>query len=130
MARLSSLSPSQSVSFRHGTNVEFNSPNFNQATNGPLDPNVPPMEGYNLQAVSNKSRDFSNPMYDAVQSGTNVDPTLGNGSGELNKNSISLNINSLSRISPNKNTFLSHMRRYLRSTNRGIKGWKNIGFRQ
>lgn len=84
MARLSSLSPSQSVSFRHGTNVEFNSPNFNQATNGPLDPNVPPMEGYNLQAVSHKTRDFSNPMYDAVQSGTNVDPTIpsGNGSGK------------------------------------------------
>lgn len=83
MARLASLSPSQSVSFRHGTNVEFNSPNFNQATNGPLDPNVPPMEGYNLQAVSHKSRDFSNPMYDAVQAGTNIDPTLGNGSGKL-----------------------------------------------
>lgn len=85
MARLASLSPSQSVSFRHGTNVEFNSPNFNQATNGPLDPNVPPMEGYNLQAVSHKSRDFSNPMYDAVQAGTNIDPTLGNGSGKLRK---------------------------------------------
>lgn len=83
MARLSSLSPSQSVSFRHGTNVEFNSPNFNQATNGPnIDTNVPPMEGYNLQTVS-KSRDFANPMYDAVQSGTTVDPTLGNGSGNF-----------------------------------------------
>lgn len=80
MARLSSLSPSQSVSFRHGTNVEFNSPGFNQSTNGPLDP--PPMEGYNLQAVG-KTRDFSNPMYDAVQSGTTVDPTLGNGSGNF-----------------------------------------------
>lgn len=82
MARLSSLSPSQSVSFRHGTNVEFNSPNFNQATNGQLDTNVPPMEGYNLQAVGNKTRDFSNPMYDAVQSGTTIDPTVGNGSGK------------------------------------------------
>lgn len=82
MARLSSLSPSQSVSFRHGTNVEF-SPNFNQSTNGPIDPNVPPMEGYNLQAVSHKSRDFSNPMYDAVQAGTAIDPTLGNGSGKI-----------------------------------------------
>lgn len=82
MARLSSLSPSQSVSFRHGTNVEF-SPNFNQSTNGPIDPNVPPMEGYNLQAVNHKSRDFSNPMYDAVQAGTAIDPTLGNGSGKI-----------------------------------------------
>lgn len=41
------------------------------------------MEGYNLQQVSHKTRDFSNPMYDAVQAGTNVDPSLGNGSGEL-----------------------------------------------
>lgn len=81
MARLSSLSPSQSVSFRHGTNVEFNSPNFNEATNGPVDSSVAPMEGYNLQAVG-KTRDFSNPMYDAVQSGTNVDPSAGNGSGK------------------------------------------------
>ena len=80
MARLSSLSSSQSVSFRHGTNVEFNSPGFNQSTNGP-DGNVPPMEGYNLQAVNHKTRDFSNPMYDAVQSGTTIDPTVGNGSG-------------------------------------------------
>lgn len=85
MARLSSLSPSQSVSFRHGTNVEFNSPNFNQATNGPIDTNVAPMEGYNLQAVSHKTRDFSNPMYDAVQSGTTVDPTVGNGSGNYDE---------------------------------------------
>lgn len=86
MARLSSLSSSQSVSFRHGTNVEFNSPGF-QPNNGPpatgtID-GVPPMEGYNLQAISHKSRDFSNPMYDAVQSGTTVDPTsVGNGSGK------------------------------------------------
>lgn len=84
MARLSNLSPTQSVSFRHGTNVEFNSPNFNQATNGPMDTNVAPMEGYNLQAVG-KTRDFSNPMYDAVQSGT-VDPTAGNGSGKSASN--------------------------------------------
>lgn len=87
MARLSSLSPTQSVSFRHGTNIEFNSPNFNQATNGPnIDTSVPPMEGYNLQTVSHKTRDFSNPMYDAVQSGTNVDPSLGNGSGKYKNN--------------------------------------------
>lgn len=88
MARLSSLSSSQSVSFRHGTNVEFNSPGFQPPGNGPLptgtiDGGVAPMEGYNLQAISQKSRDFSNPMYDAVQSGTTVDPTVGNGSGKL-----------------------------------------------
>lgn len=87
MARLSSLTSSQSVSFRHGTNVEFNSPGFtqpNQPPNGPATIEggvLPPMEGYNLQAVNNKSRDFANPMYDAVQSGTNSDPNLGNGSG-------------------------------------------------
>lgn len=82
MARLSSLSSSQSVSFRHGTNVEFNSPGFQPSTGPPgtgTIEGVPPMEGYNLQAISNKSRDFSNPMYDAVQSGTNSDPI---GSGE------------------------------------------------
>lgn len=93
MARLSSLSSSQSVSFRHGTNVEFNSPGF-LPNNGPpatgtID-GVPPMEGYNLQAISHKSRDFSNPMYDAVQSGTTVDPTsVGNGSGNLFCDNIS-----------------------------------------
>lgn len=79
VARLSSLSSSQSVSFRQGTNVEFNSPGF--GPNGPVDPGVAPIDGFNLEAVSSKSRDFSNPMYDAVQSGTTADPTLGNGAG-------------------------------------------------
>lgn len=78
MARLSSLTSSQSVSFRHGTNVEFNSPAFEQPNGG----DVPPMEGYNLQTVSGKQRDFANPMYDAVQSGTNADPSIGNGSSK------------------------------------------------
>lgn len=86
MARLSSLASTQSVSFRHGTNVEFNSPGF-QLQNGPPGTGtiegVPPIDGYNLQAVTNKSRDFSNPMYDAVQSGTTSDPTVVNGSGIL-----------------------------------------------
>lgn len=27
------------------------------------------MDSYNLETLNNKSRDFSNPMYDAVQSG-------------------------------------------------------------
>lgn len=72
MARLSSsLSSTQSVSFRHGTNVEFNSPGFNP-NNGPpatgtID-GVAPIDAYNLQAINSKTRDFSNPMYDAVQS--------------------------------------------------------------
>lgn len=103
MARLSSsLSSTQSVSFRHGTNVEFNSPGFNP-NNGPpatgtID-GVAPIDAYNLQAINSKTRDFSNPMYDAVQSSGVDAPTaaassslslggdgssLGNGSsGEL-----------------------------------------------
>jgi low density lipoprotein-related protein 2 len=81
VARLPSLSSSQSVSFRQGTNVEFNSPGF-VGPNGPSDgATIPPLEGYNLETVNNKSRDFSNPMYDAVQSGTTAEPTLGNGAG-------------------------------------------------
>uniref|UniRef100_A0A1B0D0A8 Uncharacterized protein n=3 Tax=Phlebotomus papatasi TaxID=29031 RepID=A0A1B0D0A8_PHLPP len=80
MARLSNLSSSQSVSFRHGTNVEFNSPGF--PPNGPTPAsNVAPLDGYNLETVTTKSRDFSNPMYDAVQSGTTTEPNMENGSG-------------------------------------------------
>ncbi|XP_055683188.1 low-density lipoprotein receptor-related protein 2 [Lutzomyia longipalpis] len=80
MARLSNLSSSQSVSFRHGTNVEFNAPGF--PPNGPTPaPNVAPLDGYNLETVTTKSRDFSNPMYDAVQSGTTTEPNMENGSG-------------------------------------------------
>lgn len=42
------------------------------------------MDGYNLETINNKNRDFSNPMYDAVQSGTTADPSgVGNGSGNL-----------------------------------------------
>lgn len=86
MARLgSSLSSSQSVSFRHGTNVEFNSPGFNPNSGPPATgtiDGVAPIDAYNLQAITSKSRDFSNPMYDAVQSGTTVDPAVGNGSGK------------------------------------------------
>jgi len=80
LARLTNLASPTSVSFRQGTNVEFNSPGFNQTLNGQsnLDTNVPPLEGYSLEAVNNKSRDFSNPMYDAVQSGATVDTTLSN----------------------------------------------------
>jgi hypothetical protein len=32
------------------------------------------MDSYNLETLNTKSRDFSNPMYDAVQSG---DSTMG-----------------------------------------------------
>lgn len=87
MARLPTLASSQSVSFRHGTNVEFNTPGFTglpsiagNALNETL-----PVEGYNLQRVNtNKSRDFSNPMYDAVQTGStsrSPNPNI-NGSGK------------------------------------------------
>lgn len=66
------MSSSQSVSFRHGTNVEFNSPGFTPGD--PTAPSlstaqIPPMDSYNLETLNNKSRNFSNPMYDAVQAG-------------------------------------------------------------
>lgn len=71
---LGSLASSQSVSFRQGTNVEFGANSFNGGTGGapePLD------VAYSLDPVSNKSRDFHNPMYDAVQ---NNPDAVGNGS--------------------------------------------------
>lgn len=83
-----SLTSSQSVSFRPGTNVEFNSPDFpsNRPPTGviPAGGGVAPLDGYSLDTLGNKTTDFSNPMYDAVQSGTNTDPSggsIGNGSG-------------------------------------------------
>ncbi|CAA9998004.1 unnamed protein product [Nesidiocoris tenuis] len=61
---LSSLTNSQSVSFRQGTNVEFGSPAFS-ASNGPAV--AEPLEvDYSLSEISSKNRDFSNPMYDAL----------------------------------------------------------------
>jgi low density lipoprotein-related protein 2 len=69
------LASSQSVSFRQGTNVEFGSNTFNANGGGgtaePLD------VAYSLDPISNKNRDFHNPMYDAVQN--NAD-SVGNGS--------------------------------------------------
>ncbi len=67
------------MSFRHGTNVEFNSPGF--VPGNPTSPSlptdqIPPIDAYNLETLNNKSRDFSNPMYDAVQSGT-TDSNMG-----------------------------------------------------
>lgn len=74
---LGSLASSQSVSFRQGTNVEFGSNTF--SGNGAGSPE--PLDvSYSLDPISNKSRDFHNPMYDAVQnSGDNV----GNGSSGM-----------------------------------------------
>lgn len=71
---MTSLASSQSVSFRQGTNIEFgNGFNPNASRNPePLD------VAYSLDAISNKNRDFHNPMYDAVQ---NNPETVGNGSG-------------------------------------------------
>lgn len=72
---LSSLASSQSVSFRQGSNVEFGNNTFsgNGAGSG-----IEPMDvAYSLDPVSNKSRDFHNPMYDAVQ---NNPEAVGNGS--------------------------------------------------
>lgn len=65
--------PSQNVYFRQGTNVEFG------GSNGATEPpTVPPMEGYTLETLNPKTTDFSNPMYDAVQSGTLTEPSLEN----------------------------------------------------
>jgi len=76
------MTSSQSVTFRHGSNVEFSESGFPGAS-APGAGDVAPIEGYNLQTVNaNKARDFANPMYDAVQSGTTADPGMGNGSGE------------------------------------------------
>jgi len=63
VAGLSALSPSQSVSFRPGTNVEFGASTLGVE---PLDPS------YNMDTIG-KSRDFSNPMYECS--------IEGNGSG-------------------------------------------------
>lgn len=71
---LGSLASSQSVSFRQGTNVEFGANAFNGSTGN----NPEPLDvAYSLDPVSNKSRDFHNPMYDAVQ---NNPDAVGNGS--------------------------------------------------
>ncbi|KAF2897473.1 hypothetical protein ILUMI_08703 [Ignelater luminosus] len=75
---LSSLASSQSVSFRQGSNVEFGNNTFsgNGAGSG-----IEPMDvAYSLDPISNKSRDFHNPMYDAVQ---NNPEAVGNGSSAL-----------------------------------------------
>ncbi|KAJ8924543.1 hypothetical protein NQ315_000691, partial [Exocentrus adspersus] len=75
---LGSIASSQSVSFRQGTNVEFGANTFNANGGGggpePLD------VAYSLDPVSNKNRDFHNPMYDAVQ---NNPDAIGNGSSAL-----------------------------------------------
>jgi len=82
------MTSSQSVTFRHGSNVEFNESGFPGAS-APGAGDVAPIEGYNLQTVNaNKARDFANPMYDAVQSGTTADPGMGNGSGEFSLNGV------------------------------------------
>jgi low density lipoprotein-related protein 2 len=65
--------------------VEFNPADFPNRPPGSIGGQgaaaVAPLDAYNLDTLSNKNRDFSNPMYDAVQSGT-ADPNIGNGSGE------------------------------------------------
>lgn len=79
---LGSLASSQSVSFRQGTNVEFGANSFNGGGGAPEPLDV----SYSLDPVSNKSRDFHNPMYDAVQSNPDA---VGNGSsGNAIKNSF------------------------------------------
>ncbi|XP_073976140.1 low-density lipoprotein receptor-related protein megalin isoform X3 [Rhodnius prolixus] len=76
---LSSLTNSQSVSFRQGTNVEFGSPAF--SNNGPAI--AEPMQDveYSMADIGSKNRDFSNPMYDAL--GTLETVPDGNGTSAL-----------------------------------------------
>lgn len=76
---LSSLTNSQSVSFRQGTNVEFGSPAF--SSNGPSIPEPIDVE-YNLSDINSKNRDFSNPMYDALGN-LEAAPSDSNGTGGL-----------------------------------------------
>ncbi|XP_046609747.1 low-density lipoprotein receptor-related protein 2 isoform X1 [Neodiprion virginianus] len=57
---LGSLTGPQTVSFRQGSNVEFGESTPERME--PLDVE------YNLNDINNKNRDFSNPMYDAVNS--------------------------------------------------------------
>ncbi|XP_023703710.1 low-density lipoprotein receptor-related protein 2 [Cryptotermes secundus] len=73
---LGGLSNSQSVSFRQGTNVEFGTPTF--ATNGPQGRMEPMDVEYNMGDIGAKNRDFSNPMYDALDGSG---PTGNGGSG-------------------------------------------------
>lgn len=71
---MGSLTSSQSVSFRQGTNVEFGNNTFGNDLGGAPEP----MDvAYSLDPVGNKNRDFHNPMYDAVQ---NNPDSVGNGS--------------------------------------------------
>ncbi|KAG8239824.1 hypothetical protein J437_LFUL019394, partial [Ladona fulva] len=76
MGGLGGLTNSQSVSFRQGTNVEFGSPTF--TTNGPPVRGEPLNVEYSMGDISSKTRDFSNPMYDAVTGagdGSDINPT-------------------------------------------------------
>lgn len=72
------------MSFRQGTNVEFGTNAFTGNNGG----NPQPLDvAYSLDPVSNKNRDFHNPMYDAVQ---NNSDGVGNGSsGKIKKNHFS-----------------------------------------
>jgi len=71
---------SPSVSFRHGTNVEFGPTTFSgTATNGSS--TMEPIDSeFNGRDASSKSRDFSNPMYDAV-GGAGETPVSGSKGG-------------------------------------------------
>ncbi|CAG0879500.1 unnamed protein product [Darwinula stevensoni] len=58
------LGISPSVSFRSGTNVEFAAPGFGDAARGDISKQEPIDAGVNMGVLG--SRDFSNPMYDAL----------------------------------------------------------------
>ncbi|KAK9880927.1 hypothetical protein WA026_013260 [Henosepilachna vigintioctopunctata] len=73
---LGALGTNQTVTFRQGTNVEFGSSSFDGAGNAePLD------VAYTMDSVNNKTRDFHNPMYDAVQNQGNTE-VVANGNSD------------------------------------------------
>ncbi|XP_065212523.1 low-density lipoprotein receptor-related protein 2 isoform X2 [Planococcus citri] len=74
-AGLGRLTNSQSVSFRQGTNVEFGNAGF---TNGPA--TGEPLDVAQMTDFTSKSRDFSNPMYDAL-GGVDANIISDNGAG-------------------------------------------------
>ncbi|XP_044762088.1 low-density lipoprotein receptor-related protein 2 [Coccinella septempunctata] len=72
------LGSSQTVAFRQGSNVEFGSSSFVGGNS------VEPMDiSYTLDPVNTKTRDFHNPMYDAVQNQSSEALANGNGDAAL-----------------------------------------------
>lgn len=86
----------QSVSFRQGTNVEFGPNTFSgtERGGGIGGGTTEPMDvAYSLDPISSKSRDFHNPMYDAVQQQQQAGlETTGNGSSGIGVYEVPLDV--------------------------------------